>query len=135
MSGAAMAIELHGIHGMAAKTGCRVIKLRGNDMKLRPLHDRLVVERVEESDRTKSGILIPDSAQEKPQRGKVISAGPGKRLEDGTLITLDVRAGDHILFGKYDGNEITVDGHDYLILREDEVLAVLEDVKISKKAA
>jgi chaperonin GroES len=104
-------------------------------MKLRPLHDRLVVERLEERERPKGAILIPDSAKEKPQRGKVIAAGSGTRLEDGTLIPLDVRAGDRILFGKYDGNEITVDGRDYLILREDEVLAVLEDVKISKKAA
>jgi chaperonin GroES len=104
-------------------------------MKLRPLHDRLVVERLEEKERPKGAIVIPDSAKEKPQRGKVIAVGNGKRLEDGTLIALDVRAGDHILFGKYDGNEITVDGHDYLILREDEVLAVVEDVKISKKAA
>jgi chaperonin GroES len=104
-------------------------------MKLKPLHDRLVVERLEEAEQKKGGIVIADSAKEKPQRGKVIAVGTGKRLENGALVGLDVRAGDHILFGKYDGNEITVDGHDYLILREDEVLAVLEDVKISKKAA
>jgi chaperonin GroES len=104
-------------------------------MKLRPLHDRLVVERLEEKEQSKGAILIPDSAKEKPQRGKVIAAGNGKRLEDGTLVPLDVRTGDHVLFGKYDGNEITVDGHDYLILREDEVLAVVDEVKISKKAA
>jgi chaperonin GroES len=104
-------------------------------MKLRPLHDRLVVERLEEGEQVKGGILIPDSAKEKPQRGKVIAVGNGTRLKNGALVALDVRAGDHILFGKYDGNEITVDGHDYLILREDEVLAVLEDVRVSKKAA
>jgi chaperonin GroES len=104
-------------------------------MKLKPLHDRLVVERLEENEQKKGAILIPDSAKEKPQRGKVIAAGNGKRLENGTLIALDVRPGDHILFGKYSGNEITVDGHDYLILQEDEVFAVLEDVKIAKKAA
>jgi chaperonin GroES len=104
-------------------------------MKLKPLHDRLVVERLEDNEQKKGAILIPDSAKEKPQRGKVIAAGNGKRLENGTLIALDVKPGDHILFGKYSGNEITVDGHDYLILQEDEVFAVLEDVKISKKAA
>jgi len=104
-------------------------------MKLKPLHDQLVVERLEEDEPVKGAILIPDSAKEKPQRARVIAAGGGKRLDNGTLIALDVKPGDHILFGKYGGNEITVDGHDYLILREDEVLAVLEDVKVSKKAA
>jgi chaperonin GroES len=104
-------------------------------MKLRPLHDRLIVERIEESQQMKGGIVIPDSAKEKPQRGTVIAAGNGKRLENGTVVALDVKAGDHILFGKYGGNEITIDGHDYLILREDEVLAVLEGVKVSRKAA
>jgi len=104
-------------------------------MKLKPLHDRLVVERLEEGDQVQGAILIPDSAKEKPQRGKVVAAGSGKRLEDGALVALDVRVGDHILFGKYAGNEISVDGRDYLILQEDEVFAVLEDGKISKKAA
>jgi chaperonin GroES len=104
-------------------------------MKLRPLHDRLIVERIEETEQKKGGIVIPDSAKEKPQRGNVIAAGKGKRLENGTVAALDVKAGDHILFGKYGGNEITLDGCDYLILREDEVLAVLESTKIAKKAA
>jgi chaperonin GroES len=104
-------------------------------MNLRPLHDRLIVERMEETEQAKGGILIPDSAKEKPQRGKVIAAGTGKRLENGTLVALDVKAGDHILFGKYGGNEITLDGHDYLILREDEVLALLDGVKSANKAA
>jgi len=104
-------------------------------MKLRPLHDRLIVERIEETEQRKGGILIPDSAREKPQRGNVIAVGNGKRLENGTVVALDVKAGDHILFGKYGGNEITMDGHDYLILREDEVLAVLEVAKSSRKAA
>ena len=104
-------------------------------MNLRPLHDRLIVERIEETEQAKGGILIPDSAKEKPQRGKVIAAGTGKRLENGTLVALDVKAGDHILFGKYGGNEITLDGHDYLILREDEVLALLDGVKSANKAA
>jgi chaperonin GroES len=104
-------------------------------MKLRPLHDRLIVERIEETAQARGGIVIPDSAKEKPQRGNVIAAGNGKRLENGTVVALDVKAGDHILFGKYGGNEITLDGCDYLILREDEVLAVLESTKSSKKAA
>jgi chaperonin GroES len=104
-------------------------------MKLRPLHDRLIVERIEETEQARGGIVIPDSAKEKPQRGNVIAAGNGKRLENGTVVALDVKAGDQILFGKYGGNEITLDGCDYLILREDEVLAVLESTKSSKKAA
>ena len=104
-------------------------------MKLRPLHDRLIVERIEEAGQARGGILIPDSAREKPQRGNVIAVGNGKRLENGTVVALGVKAGDHILFGKYGGNEVTVDGHDYLILQEDEVLAVLDGVEISKKAA
>ena len=104
-------------------------------MKLRPLHDRLIVERIEETEQARGGIVIPDSAKEKPQRGNVIAAGSGKRLENGTVVALDVKAGDHILFGKYGGSEVTLDGHDYLILREDEVLAVLESAKSSKKAA
>jgi chaperonin GroES len=104
-------------------------------MKLRPLHDRLIVERIEETGQARGGIVIPDSAKEKPQRGNVIAAGNGKRLENGTVVALDVKAGDHILFAKYGGNEITMDGCDYLILREDEVLAVLESTKSSRKAA
>ena len=104
-------------------------------MKLKPLHDRLVVERLEEGDQVQGAFLIPDSAKEKPQRGKVVAAGSGKRLEDGALVALDVRVGDHILFGKYAGNEISVDGRDYLILQEDEVLALLDGVKSANKAA
>jgi chaperonin GroES len=87
-------------------------------MKLRPLHDRVLVERLEESEQKKGGIIIPDSAKEKPQRGTVVAAGSGKRLETGQVIPLDVKAGDKILFGKYSGSEVTIDGHEYLILRE-----------------
>ena len=104
-------------------------------MNLRPLHDRILVERVEETEQKKGGIIIPDSAKEKPQEGKVVAVGNGKRLENGTTVPLDVKAGDRILFGKYAGSEIKVEENEYLILREDEVLAVIEGAKNAKKAA
>jgi chaperonin GroES len=94
-------------------------------MKVRPLYDRLVVQRIEESETVRNGIIIPDSAKEKPQEGKVIAAGGGKRNDDGKIVPLDVKEGDRILFGKYAGNEIKIDGEEYLIIREDEVLGVL----------
>lgn len=94
-------------------------------MKIRPLYDRLVVQRIEESETMRNGIIIPDSAKEKPQEGKVIAAGNGKKGDDGKVTPLDVKAGDRILFGKYAGNEIKLDGEEYLIIREDEVLGVL----------
>ena len=94
-------------------------------MKVRPLHDRLVVRRVEEKETAKGGIIIPDSAKEKPQEGEVLAAGNGKVLENGTKVALDVKVGDKILFGKYSGTDIRIDGEDVLILREEEVLAVL----------
>jgi len=96
-------------------------------LKLRPLYDRLVVRRLEENEKSTGGIIIPDSAKEKPQKGEVVAAGNGKRTEEGKLIPLDVKAGDKILFGKYSGNEIKMDGDEYLILREDEVLAILDN--------
>jgi chaperonin GroES len=95
-------------------------------MNVRPLQDRLLVRRVQEEEKTKGGIIIPDSAKERPLEGNVISVGSGKRLEDGTLVALDVKAGDRILFGKYAGTEIKIDGIDHIILREEEVLGVLE---------
>ena len=94
-------------------------------MKIRPLHDRILVKREEEKEVKKGGIIIPDTAKEKPQEGKVIAVGGGKVNEDGKKIPLDVKAGDKILFGKYSGTEIKIDGQEYLILREDEVLAVI----------
>jgi len=94
-------------------------------MKVRPLHDRLVVRRVEEKESVKGGIIIPDTAKEKPQEGEVLAVGNGKILDNGTKVALDVKVGDKILFGKYSGTEIKIDGEDVLILREDEVLAVL----------
>ena len=95
-------------------------------MKVRPLHDRIIVERIDEGEQKIGGIIIPDSAKEKPQQGKVIAAGNGKAKDDGKRVPLDVKAGDTILFGKYSGQEIKIDGDEYLIMREDEVLGVIE---------
>ena len=94
-------------------------------MNIRPLYDRIVVKRIEEKETVMNGIIIPDSAKEKPQEGEVFAVGKGKRLEDGKLVKLDVEVGDRILFGKYSGNDIKIDGNEYLIMREDEVLGVL----------
>ena len=98
-------------------------------MKLRPLHDRILLKRIEEKETVKGGIIIPDTAKEKPQEGEVIAVGNGKKTEDGKLIPLDVKAGDRILFGKYSGTEIKIDNLEYLIIKEDEVLGVLEAAK------
>ena len=101
-------------------------------MSVRPLHDRIIVQRIEEGEQKVGGIIIPDSAKEKPQQGKVIAVGNGKVKDDGGRIALDVKAGDLILFGKYSGQEIKVDGEEYLIMREDEVLGVLDETKKKK---
>ena len=98
-------------------------------MTVRPLHDRILIKRIDEKETVKGGIIIPDSAKEKPQEAEVIAVGKGKKTEDGKVIPLDVKAGDRILFGKYTGTEIRVDEHEYLIIREDEVLGVLESAK------
>ena len=98
-------------------------------MTLRPLHDRILVKRVEEKETVKGGIIIPDTAKEKPQEGEVVAVGHGKKTDDGKVIPLDVKAGDRILFGKYSGNDIKIDDQEYLILREDEILGVLESAK------
>jgi len=95
-------------------------------MNIRPLHDRIVVKRIEEQETKVGGLFIPDSAKEKPQEGEVVAVGKGKRGDDGKLIALDVQKGDRILFGKYSGSDIRLDGEEYLIMREDEVLGVLE---------
>jgi chaperonin GroES len=95
-------------------------------MKIRPLHDRVIVKRIEEEEKTKGGIIIPDTAKEKPQEGKVIAVGSGKVLENGTKINLDVKVGDKILFGKYSGTEIKIEGEEYLMMREDDILGVIE---------
>ncbi len=94
-------------------------------MKVRPLHDRLLVRRIEEKEMARGGIIIPDTAKEKPMEGKVLAVGNGRVLENGKRLALDVKVGDRILFGKYSGNEIKVDGEDVLIVREDEVLAIM----------
>ena len=98
-------------------------------MDVRPLHDRIIVRRLEEGERPNGGIIIPDTAKEKPQRGTVIAAGSGTVRDDGTRVPLDVKSGDTILFGKYSGQEIKIEGEDYLIMREDEVLGVVEGGK------
>ncbi len=95
-------------------------------MQIRPLHDRVLVRRLEEAEQKVGGIIIPDSAKEKPQQGEVVAVGNGKLLENGERVPLDVKAGDRILFGKYSGSDIKIDGEEYLILREDEILAVLD---------
>lgn len=95
---------------------------------IRPLYDRIVIKRIEERETTRRGIIIPDSAQEKPQEGEVIAVGQGKRLEDGKLVAVDLKAGDRVLFGKYTGNEIKLDNEEYLIMREDDILGVFDVV-------
>ena len=102
-------------------------------MNVRPLHDRIIVQRLEEGEQKVGGIIIPDTAKEKPQQGKVIAAGQGKTKDDGKRVPLDVKAGDVILFGKYSGQEIKLDGENYLIMKEEDVLAVIEAGQIKKK--
>jgi chaperonin GroES len=104
-------------------------------MKFRPLHDRVVVRRIEEDDRTPGGIIIPDTAKEKPQQCEVIAVGPGARDEKGVVQPLDVKAGDRILFGKWSGSEVKIDGEELLIMKESDILGVLEGAAASKKKA
>jgi chaperonin GroES len=103
-------------------------------MNIRPLYDRIVVRRLEEKETIQGGIIIPDSAKEKPQEGEVIAVGQGKRLDSGKVVALDVKPGDRILFGKYSGSEIKLDGEEYQIMREDEVLGILEGAAQKAKA-
>jgi chaperonin GroES len=102
-------------------------------MNVRPLHDRIIVQRIEEGEQMIGGIIVPDTAKEKPQQGKVIAAGNGKTKDDGNRLPLDVKAGDLILFGKYSGQEIKLEGEEYLIMREDEVLAVIDEAEATAK--
>ena len=104
-------------------------------MKFRPLHDRVVVRRIEGEEQTKGGIIIPDTAKEKPQEGEVIAAGPGARDESGKLVPLDLKAGDRVLFGKWSGTEVKIDGEDLLIMKEADVMGVIEGAPAAKKKA
>jgi chaperonin GroES len=105
-------------------------------VKIRPLYDRIVVKRIEQQEQLQGGLYIPDSAKEKPQEGEIVAVGKGKRLEDGKVVPLDVKVGDRILFGKYSGSDIKLDGDEYLIMREDEVLGILDAApKAQKKAS
>ncbi|HKJ62249.1 MAG TPA: co-chaperone GroES [Hyphomicrobiales bacterium] len=104
-------------------------------MKFRPLHDRVVVRRINAEEKSAGGIIIPDTAQEKPQQGEVIAVGPGARGDDNELIALDVKAGDRVLFGKWSGTEVKIDGEDLLIMKESDIMGVLEDSAGSKKKA
>lgn len=99
-------------------------------MKLKPLHDRIIVEAAAKEEKTASGIILPDSAQEKPLKGKVLAVGPGKRLDNGKIAEIDVKEGETVLYGKYAGTEVTVDGKDYIILRAEDVLGVLAETKV-----
>ena len=105
-------------------------------MKFRPLHDRIVIRRVESEDKTKGGIIIPDTAKEKPQEGEVVAVGPGARDEAGKLVPIELKAGDRILFGKWSGTEVKIDGEELLIMKESDVMGVLEGARsVSRKAA
>jgi len=104
-------------------------------MHFRPLHDRVVVRRIEAEEKTSGGIIIPDTAKEKPQEGEVVAVGPGTRAEDGTVTALDVRSGDRILFGKWSGTEVRIDGEELLIMKESDILGVVEQTEALKKAA
>jgi chaperonin GroES len=104
-------------------------------MKFRPLHDRVVVKRVAEEEKTKGGIIIPDTAKEKPMEGEIVAVGPGARDDKGALVALDVKAGDRILFGKWSGTEIKLDGVEYLIMKESDIMGILEGSAAVKKAA
>ena len=104
-------------------------------MQFRPLHDRVVVRRIEAEEKTKGGIIIPDTAKEKPQEGEIVAAGPGARDESGKLVPLDVKAGDRILFGKWSGTEVKIDGEDLIIMKESDVMGVVEGVVALKRKA
>ena len=104
-------------------------------MKFRPLHDRVVVRRIDAEEKTKGGIIIPDTAKEKPQEGEIVAVGPGARDESGKVAALDVKAGDRVLFGKWSGTEVRIDGEDLLIMKESDIMGILEQAAVSRDAA
>jgi chaperonin GroES len=104
-------------------------------MKFRPLHDRVVVRRVEQDAKTAGGIIIPDTAQEKPMEGEIIAAGPGARNENGQLVALDVKVGDRVLFGKWSGTEVKIDGEDLMIMKESDIMGIIEGTAAKRKVA
>jgi chaperonin GroES len=121
--------------GRCGGTSHNLFVQKENDMTFRPLHDRVLVRRIEAEEKTAGGIIIPDTAKEKPSEGEVIAVGPGARDEAGKLVELDVKVGDHILFGKWSGTEIRLDGEDLLIMKESDVMGVIEQAVAFKKAA
>ena len=104
-------------------------------MKFKPLHDRVLVRRIEQESKSKGGIIIPDTAKEKPQEGEIVAAGPGARKDDGNLVPLDVKAGDRVLFGKWSGTEVKIDGEELLIMKESDILGIVETSTVKEKAA
>jgi chaperonin GroES len=112
-----------------------VVQDRRRSMKFRPLHDRVVLTRIDAEEKTAGGIIIPDTAKEKPQQGKVVAVGPGGRDESGKLIPIDVKVGDRVLFGKWSGTEVKIEGVEYLIMKESDVMGVLTEAETKKKAA
>src|SRR6201988_1853989 len=121
--------------GIAALKKPNLCQLRRTSMKFRPLHDRVVVKRIDAEEKTAGGIIIPDTAKEKPSQGEVIAVGPGGRDEAGKLIPIDIKVGDRVLFGKWSGTEVKIDGQDLLIMKESDIMGVLTDVPASKKKA
>jgi chaperonin GroES len=127
-------LQRKALHGHAREIQ-PMITNQETTMKVRPLHDRIVIKRIEAEAKTASGIIIPDNAKEKPQEGEVISVGPGGRDESGKLIPIDVKAGDHVLFGKWSGTEVKIEGDEYLIMKESDVMGVLSKNEARRKAA
>jgi len=112
-----------------------ILKQRRMIMNFRPLHDRVLVQRIEQDEKSKGGIIIPETAKEKPQEGRVVATGSGARDDNGNVVPLDVSEGDHILFNKWSGNEITVDGEEYLVMNESDILGIIENAQSVSKAA
>src|SRR3984893_3717863 len=122
-------------HAVKRKFDIIINQIGGRPMKFRPLHDRVVLERIDAEEKTAGGIIIPDTAKEKPQQGKVVAVGPGGRDENGKLIPIDVKTGDRVLFGKWSGTEVKIDGIEYLIMKESDIMGVLFGAEARKKAA